>query len=174
MSKYLFIFLTIIVLVILQIAFLPGLNIKLPIYINLPLLLIIFLIFFYDTSISLSGALLAGLLFDFYAVTFFGFYILLFLTIFIFIKFFSLYVLQNKNLFVFIFLNIIGILTWYLLTFIIIILKIKFGDYQSNIIFNSIYFLNILYQLITHVFIIFLLYKFFPRLKSILSGALVN
>ena len=174
MFKYLFIFLTIVILVILQIAFLPGLNTKLPIFINLPLLLVVFLIFFYDTSISLPGSLLTGLLFDFYATTFFGFYVLLLLVIFISIKFFSLYILQNKNLFVFIFLNIISILIWHLLTFIIIVLGTKLSNQQPNIIFDSIYFLNILYQSITHIFIIFLLYRFFPHLKSNLSGSLVN
>ncbi len=169
MFKYLFIFLTIIIFVVLQLAFLPGLNIKLSIFINLPLLLIVFLTFFSDSSISFPACLLAGLLLDIYAPTFFGFYILLFLIIFFIIKFFSLYILQNKNLFVFIFLNVITILVWHLLTFII--LNIKFNSYQLNII---TYLLNILYQLGIHIFIIILLYRFFPYLRYNLSGSVVN
>ncbi len=174
MFKYLFIFLTIIISVILQLAFLPGFSFDLPIFINLPLLLLIFLIFFFDSSISLPSSLLAGLLFDFYATTFFGFYILVFLVIFIIIKIFSFYILQNKNLFVFIFLNILGVLLWHFLNFIIIFIRSNFNNYPLDNIISLTYFLNILYQLLIHLFIIFLLYKFLPYIKSNLSSSLVN
>ena len=174
MFKYLFIFLTVIILVIFQIAFLPGLNSNLPSFINLPLLLIIFLIFFFNNSISFPSILLSGLLLDFYSTNFFGFFILLFLIEFIIIKFFSLHILQNKNLFIFISLNILSIFIWHILSLILVFMTLKFNNQPLELVINIKYLLNILYQLIIHSVIVFLLYKFSPHVKSNLSGSLVN
>lgn len=174
MLKYLFIFFTVIILVIFQIGFLSGLNLTLTNFINLPLLLIIFLIFFFDNQLAFPSVLLTGLLFDFYSTNFFGFFILLFFIEFIIIKFFSLHILQNKNLFVFILVNILGVLIWHLLNLLIAFIILEFNNQPAVNLINPTIIMNIGYQLVTHSIIVFLLYKFSPQVKSNLSVSIVN
>jgi len=155
---------TIILITTLQLGFLPGLNYNLALFVNLPLLFIVFITFFYHTETAIVAALFLGLMLDLYSPLFFGFYIILFLIEISVIRFFILHILQNKNLAVFLLVNLLAVLIWQIIYLAIII-------FQGNL--TGQYLANILWQLLAHSALVLIFYKISPRFKFKLASQLV-
>ncbi len=100
--------------VFLNLSFLPFLG-NLNIYINLPLLVIFFITFFYNFDIALFNGLIVGLVLDLYASSFFGFFILIFVVEVYFIYFLKNNLLRGKSLFSLAFCSLASVLLWYIL-----------------------------------------------------------
>ena len=174
MVKYFSLVFATIFVVILQLGLLPGLSIKLPLLINLPLLLIVFVAYFYDTQISLFLAIIPGLLLDIYSPLFFGFFTIVFLVEVMAIIFFTDNILQHRNLSVLILINFIAIIIWqvmYLAT-IFILFALTSND-KINII-SGRYFIYLTVQILTHFIIILFLYKISSRFRYKLSGKTID
>ena len=174
MFKFISILVTVILLIALQIGFLPGLSYDLVLLINLPLLFILLLTFFSDYETSLTAALLLGLFLDLYSNLFFGFFILLLIVEVLLIKFFLLHVLQNKRLRALLLVNLIAIFTWQFIYFITLIITNKLGGLNLSDSLGSQYFIHSIYQFIIHSIIILILSRFFPHFKSNLSSSLIS
>lgn len=173
MLKFLSILISIILLVALQIGFLPGLNHSLILIINLPLLFIVFLAFFSDYETSLVAALLLGLFLDLYSQLFFGFFIILLIIEVVLIKFFILYILQNRRLRTLLLINFIAIIAWQFIYFITLLVISRLTDLTLGDFLSNQYFIYSIYQLIIHSLIILFLSKLIPRLKTNLSSNLI-
>jgi cell shape-determining protein MreD len=173
MLKFLSILITVILLIALQIGFLPGLNHNLILLINLPLLFIVFLAFFSDYETSLTAALLLGLFLDLYSQLFFGFFIILLIIEVILIKFFILHVLQNRRLRALLFINLIAIFAWQLIYFIALFITSRLTNLSLDNFLGSQYFIYSTYQLFIHSLIILILSKSLPRFKANLSSNLI-
>jgi hypothetical protein len=173
MLKFLFISISIFLLVVIQIGFLPGLNNNLKLFINLPILFIVLAAFFLDYEMAITSALILGLFLDLYSHFFFGFFIISFVIQVLIIKFFVLHILQNKRLSSLLLLNLIAIVVWQLCYMLTILLTSKLNNLSPTSVFSSQYISAPIYQFIIHSFIILLLYKFVPRFKLILTGSLI-
>ena len=173
MLKFLFILISIFLLVVIQIGFLPGLNNNLSLFVNLPLLFIVLMAFFFDYELAIASALLLGLFLDLYSHFFFGFFIIALVIQVLIIKFFTLHILQNKRLLSLLLINLIAIIIWQLVYILTSLFMAKLNNLSLAAVLSSQYFFTPLYQFIIHSFIILFLYKFFPRFKLILTGSLV-
>ena len=165
MSKILSLIIAVILVAFFQLGFLPGLSYNLTPLINLPLLFIVFVAFFYNAETAIITALFLGLLLDLYSTLFFGFHIILLLIEVLAIKFFILHILQNKNLVVFLLVNSLAVLIWQVIYLAVII-------FQTDL--TNQYFINILGQLLIHSVLILTFYKILPNFKFKLASQLVG
>ncbi|MFH1890354.1 MAG: hypothetical protein ABIJ91_02180 [Candidatus Kuenenbacteria bacterium] len=174
MFKFLTILFLGIILVMIELVFLPGLGSEIPGIINLPLLFFVFVSFFLDRQTIFSLAVVLGLVFDVYASIFFGFFILIFIIEFLSLEFAKNNVLQNKNLFSFLALNWLGILIWWVGHAVIFYIWIRFSALSFNMQMDAGYWLGVFYGIASHTLLILLLYLFFPMLRNRLKGDLVK
>ena len=166
--------LTIIFINALQIGFLPGINYHLPLLINLPLLLLVFIIYFYHYETALLAAVFAGLILDFYSPLFFGFFILIFLIEVLAIKFILKSILQHKNLAVLILVNLIAIIIYQIIYLAVFWGSAKSSGFSLAGSLTAQYFIFSSLQMIVHSFIILLFYKISFHFKSQLMSQLIS
>lgn len=163
MLRYLLLLATILIILALQLGFLPGLDYRLALMVNLPLLFIVFISFFAHYETAISSALILGALLDLYSGLFFGFFILLLAISVIIIKFFLNSILQNKNIGVLLFINLIAVFIWQLAYILTIIIYSRFFHQDTGRLISPQYFIYLIYQIIIHSLIIIL---FSPVIKQ--------
>ena len=166
--------LTIIFINALQIGFLPGINYHLALLINLPLLLLVFIIYFYHYETAILAAVFIGLILDFYSPLFFGFFVLLFLIEVLAIKFILKTILQHKNLAVLILVNLISIIIYQIIYLAVFLGSAKSSGFSLAGSLTVQYFILSLLQIIVHSFIILLFYKILSHFKSQLMSQFVS
>src|SRR3989338_4536904 len=154
MLKIFSLLLVIILVIALQIGFLPGIDYQLALLINLPLLLLVFISYFYHYGTAVLAAVFAGLILDVYSPLFFGFFILLFLLEVFAIKAILKSILQHKNLAVFILVNLISLIIYQIIYLVVLLSAAKFSSVSPANSLTASYFVFSLAQIIVHSFII--------------------
>jgi len=170
MFKFILSLISIMAIIVFQIGFLPGLNYSLSFLVNLPLLFVVFISILSSFDRGLATVFLLGLFMDLYSPLFFGFFTIVLLVELILIKIFLFYFLQNKNLAVFLLINLISLIIWYLIYFIIILINIKLSRLPFSNIASGSYFVYPVYQFFIHSLIILILYKIYPSFRIKLAA----
>ena len=172
MLKDISIIISAILLVVFQLTWLPSFNFNLSLGFNLPLILLIFLIFFFNQPVVIVIAAVSGLLFDLYSPNFFGFYFLLFMFEYAVLQFFTIQILQNKSLFAFISLNVLAVLVWQLTSLIFLYVFSLSHNLNFIQLIPAGYLLIIFYQFITHLILVWLIYKILPVFRHLSAPTL--
>ncbi|MFH1610521.1 MAG: rod shape-determining protein MreD [Patescibacteria group bacterium] len=157
------------ILLLLFFFILFGFISHLSIYTNLWIIIIVYLILFFDDYTALLWTFGLGFLLDLFSITPFGFYILVLSLIYLILSHLSKRVLTHKSLSTFITLSLIAIIVFY---FTMWNLNIVFGVFGLET-FYSFSFFNILIQTLINLLVSVLLFfiaNFFTkrlRLESI-------
>lgn len=165
--KLTFFIITLFLVILLQTSFLGGLNFYSPIFINLPLLFLVIIIFLFNTEKVFLSSLALGFFLDFYTTKFFGFYILLFLVEFFALNFFLENVLQNKSLRSLLVANLVSIVVWFLSHLLYFIIASSYLDLFFN--FKEL-LVPTLFQVLISSLVLFVIFKVLPFGKKLLSA----
>jgi len=174
MKKTIIYFLILVIITAVQFSFLPGFSPLLPVLINLPLFFWVFIIYFEDKSQSFNLAIIAGLLVDIYAFSFFGFFIILFVLEFFIINFLINRILRNKNFVSLIIAQISALVGWHLIYFSFLAVSSSFSQIVIRDFTRYNYLYIVIFQIITHLVLTFLIYIIFPSIRRRLNVSLIN
>lgn len=169
-----YLLLLIILTLALELGFLPGLESRLPLILNLPLLLLVLAVFFVKTDEALSLALLLGLFFDLYSPYFFGFYLIIFSLLVIILKLIITRLFEHKKLLSFLAINLLAIFFWQICLLLARLIATRFFDQSSLAFFPPNFFGFFLLEIILHSLLIISFYKMLPFFKAQFTGDLIT
>lgn len=159
------------ILLLLFFFILFGFVSHISIYTNIWLIVIVYLVLFFDEYTALLWTFSLGLLLDLFSITPFGFYLIILSLIYLILSHLSKKVLTHKSLSTFMTLSLIAIIVFY---FTMWILNIIFNVFDLNIFYN-LSFIKILIQTLINLLVSILLFfivNFFTkrlRLESIID-----
>ena len=118
---------------------------------NIIVLVLVFVLFFYNLKSALIAAFIFSICLEFFSFNFFGIYFFSIFTSLYLIDKISVSWLTNRSLYSFIFLNILAIFSYQILSAILL----YFSDFSSNsfLIFTSSFWLNTTYQIVWAIII---------------------
>lgn len=174
MSRYIYLFLSIIVVLIIQIGVLPAIHSFLEFKIILPVLFFTLIAFLLDYSTTLTTAFVLGLFLDMYSAYFFGFYIIVFIIIALTIHFSLQNTFEHKNFATFIIINLLALFIYHLLTTLYILVAASFQGSSLSFSLNNFYLTNIGFSFVVHLLLVILSYYLIPSLRFRLKNGLVK